>query len=90
MAIPYRKPRKKGCALPLVLSPCIGLDVLVNNAGVLSMSSIAEQSTEEAQRVMNLNYMSPLVLTREALPHVRKTQGNVVFISSVGGTRTKE
>ncbi len=62
-----------------------GLDVLVNNAGIEGSGALADLTTEEAQRVMNFNFMMPFILTREALPHLRKTKGNVIFISSCGG-----
>lgn len=59
--------------------------MLVNNVAVLSKASASETTTENMQRTLHMNVTSPFVLTREALPELRKAKGNVVFISSVGG-----
>ena len=37
--------------------------------------------------VMNINLRAPIRLTQLAVPHLAKTQGNVINISSVGGIR---
>lgn len=63
------------------------LDVLVNNAGVLETGSIEATSMEQFDRVMNINMRSIYHLTMLAVPHLIKTQGNVVNVSSVNGIR---
>ncbi len=60
-----------------------GLDVLINNAGKAKRCPVDEQSVEEAKEMMDLNFFSPMALTQAALPHIRKTKGNIIFISSV-------
>ncbi len=62
-----------------------GLDVLVNNAAFGQFASIGESTDEMSSQVFAVNFFAPLALTREALPHIRKVKGNVIFISSVGG-----
>ena len=57
----------------------------MNNAGILEAAPVSDMSTEVFRRVMDFNLTSQFVLTREALPHVRKTRGNFVFISSLAG-----
>ncbi len=59
--------------------------MLVNNAGVYKSAPVAEMSNETFLYVMNLNLTAPMVLSREAIPHLRKTKGNMIHISSVGG-----
>jgi len=63
-------------------------DVLVNNAGVLELGSIENTSLEQYDRVMNINVRSIYNLTMLAVPHLEKTQGNIVNVSSVNGIRS--
>ena len=64
------------------------LDVLVNNAGVLEMGSIEATSLEQYDRVMGVNVRSVYHLTMLAVPHLEKTKGNIVNVSSVNGIRS--
>lgn len=61
------------------------IDVLVNNAGMMQESGIEELSLEDWQQNVNVNLTAPFLLTRSALPHLRKTRGNIVNIGSVEG-----
>ena len=36
----------------------------------------------------NLNFFCPVVMTKEALPHLEKTKGNIVYVSSILGKAT--
>lgn len=62
------------------------LDVLVNNAGIIEMASIETITAESYDRVMNTNVRSILLLTQLAVPHLEKTKGNIVNVSSVLST----
>ncbi|KAI6238570.1 hypothetical protein M3Y99_00680700 [Aphelenchoides fujianensis] len=78
------------------------LDVLVNNAGLSHRSDLDPNSlenlglnecvcrgmTECLDYVMNINLKSLIAVTRLAVPHLEKTKGNVVNVSSIGGRRT--
>lgn len=64
------------------------LDILVNNAGVLEPGSIETTSLDQYDRVMNTNVRSPYHLTMLAVPHLIKTKGNIVNVSSVTGMRS--
>lgn len=64
------------------------LDILVNNAGTLESGSIESTSLEQYDRVMNANVRSVYHLTMLATPHLIKTKGNIVNVSSVNGTRS--
>ena len=62
------------------------LNVLVNNAGVLSVTTVAGTSEEEWDRVMRINLKGPFLMSRAALPEFRKAGGGaIVNIGSVLG-----
>jgi NADP-dependent 3-hydroxy acid dehydrogenase YdfG len=61
------------------------LDILVNNAGVMLLSPLAEARGEELRRMVELNLISLMELTRLALPHLRESKGHIVNIASVAG-----
>lgn len=61
------------------------LDVLVNNAGAGRYGGIQEFTMEDFDWIMNLNLRSVVQLTKLAIPHLIKTKGNIVNVSSVAG-----
>ena len=62
------------------------LDVLVNNAGVLSVSTIEEIAEDEWDRLIDANLKGPFLMCRAALPEFRKVGGGaIVNVSSVLG-----
>lgn len=63
------------------------IDVLVNNAGVGENGDINTTTLDQFDNVMNTNVRSVFHLTQLAVPHLIKTQGNIVNISSVAGPR---
>ncbi len=63
------------------------LDVLVNAAGILEAGSIESTTLEDFDRTMDINVRSLFDMTRLALPHLEKTRGSIVNISSVAGLR---
>ncbi|XP_013172391.1 PREDICTED: uncharacterized oxidoreductase TM_0325-like [Papilio xuthus] len=64
------------------------LDVLVNNAGILESGTIETTSLAQYDRVMNTNVRGPYYLTMLAVPHLIKTKGSIVNVSSVTGLRS--
>ncbi|XP_014101317.1 3-oxoacyl-[acyl-carrier-protein] reductase FabG [Bactrocera oleae] len=64
------------------------LDVLVNNAGYGEVGSILDINVDQFDRVLNTNLRSVFLLTKYAAPHLIKTQGNIVNVSSVAGLRS--
>ncbi|MGM0509631.1 MAG: SDR family oxidoreductase [Thermoplasmatota archaeon] len=58
------------------------LDILVNNAGIIRYGDIENYPTEDYRAVMGTNVDGMFFCTREALPHLKETKGNLVFIGS--------
>jgi len=64
------------------------LDVLANAAGHISSGSIEETSLEAWDAMMNVNLRAVFQLMQMAIPHLIKTKGNIVNVSSVTGLRS--
>jgi len=65
-----------------------GLDVLVNAAGHISTGSIENTSLSAWDAMMNVNLRAAFQLMQMAAPHLIKTKGNIVNVSSVTGLRS--
>ncbi len=63
------------------------LDILVNNVGVSSRGKVADLNPEVFESVFSSNLMGTVNPTIPAIPELRKTQGSIVFISSLAGIR---
>lgn len=64
-----------------------GIDVLINNAGILDFRAFAEQSPGQIERLYRINLTGPVLLTRAVLPHMlRKGSGHIVNIGSTFGS----
>lgn len=63
------------------------LDVLVNNAGILESGCIQTTNLEQYDRTMKTNVRSIYQLTMLTVPHLIKTKGSIVNVSSVNGLR---
>jgi glucose 1-dehydrogenase/3-oxoacyl-[acyl-carrier protein] reductase len=65
-----------------------GIDVLVNNAGVVLIKSFESSTLEEWDRTLRINLRSMFVCSQYALPWLRRSQaGSIVNISSMAATR---
>jgi NAD(P)-dependent dehydrogenase (short-subunit alcohol dehydrogenase family) len=70
-----------------------GLNVLVNNAGILHIGT-AEQITEEQwDETFSINVRGLWILSRSALPYLRKSEGgsiiNVASVLGINGARNR-
>jgi 3-oxoacyl-[acyl-carrier protein] reductase/pteridine reductase len=63
------------------------LDLLVNNAAVFSTAPLESLSLDEWDRAFDTNTRGPFLMAREALPHLRATEGRVINIGSLGGLK---
>eukprot|EP00656_Telonema_subtile_P018305 TRINITY_DN19878_c0_g1_i1.p1 TRINITY_DN19878_c0_g1~~TRINITY_DN19878_c0_g1_i1.p1 ORF type:complete len:316 (+),score=64.26 TRINITY_DN19878_c0_g1_i1:87-1034(+) len=62
------------------------VDILVNNGGVSSRSPAEHTSVAVDQRLMQINYIAPVALTKAVLPGMLTQQrGQLVVLSSVQG-----
>ena len=63
-----------------------GLDAVVNNAGVTRPNRLEDTGDDDWEAVIGTNLSGAFRVTRAAAPHLRDADGDVVFVSSVGGT----
>lgn len=63
-----------------------GIDIVVNNAGILSALSIEEMTREEWDKVLNVNLGGTFFVIQAALPFLKKSQNpRIINISSLTG-----
>jgi NAD(P)-dependent dehydrogenase (short-subunit alcohol dehydrogenase family) len=60
-----------------------GLDVLVSNAGIHFARGIDEYTEDEWDRIVDVNLKGPFHAVRAALPALRRSKGNIVFVASM-------
>ncbi|HYT09967.1 MAG TPA: SDR family NAD(P)-dependent oxidoreductase, partial [Mycobacteriales bacterium] len=60
-----------------------GLDLVVNNAGVMLLGTILGADTEDWRRMVNTNVLGVMYMTHAALPHLLERRGTLVQVSSV-------
>jgi len=59
------------------------LDILINNAAKFQMkSNLMETKMEDFDKIMNTNVRSIVILTKLCVPHLMKTKGCIVNVSS--------
>jgi meso-butanediol dehydrogenase/(S,S)-butanediol dehydrogenase/diacetyl reductase len=61
------------------------IDVLVNNAGIEILGPVTHISNEDFNRVISVNLNSVFYAIRAALPHLLKSRGSVINVSSTSG-----
>jgi len=64
------------------------LDILVNNAGIFpQIKQLHEIEEEEWSKVIDVNLTGQFRFTKEAIPHLQKTSGSIINISSDAGLK---
>ena len=64
------------------------LDILVNNAGIFpKIKKLHEIDEDEWNEVLDVNLTGQFRFTKEAIPHLQKTSGSIINISSDAGLK---
>ena len=75
-----------GTAVEHVVERFGGVDVLVNNAGIMTERPVAEILPEEWELTIAVNLRAPLFLAQAVLPHMRRRGGgSIINIGSIEG-----
>lgn len=64
-----------------------GLDVLINAAGIIANGTIETTDLEDWDKMFDINLRSVFYIMQKCIPHLEKTKGNIVNVSSVTGIR---
>ena len=73
------------CLVEDTISKFGKLDVLVNNAAFAIVGPFAKTTTQDWRKLMATDLDSVFFGSREALPHLLKTKGSIINVSSVSG-----
>lgn len=63
------------------------LDILINNAGISMRALFENLELEVIRKVMDINFYGTVYATKYALPHIIKSKGSIIGISSIAGYR---
>ena len=63
------------------------LDTLVNNAGLSSRGSVEKMADKNFTILSETNFTGTAHLSKYAIPYLKETKGNIIFINSAGGFR---
>lgn len=72
-------------AVGAVISRFGRLDVLVNDAGVISVGPQKAMSLEDYRHAMETNFFAALRMTTAALPYLEESRGSILNVTSIGG-----
>lgn len=85
-ALDVTDPEAAARAVALAKEAFGGLDVVVNNAGYGHIGSVEDTSLEDFRRQIDANLFGAIIVTKAAIPLLRKQRaGHFIQISSVGG-----
>lgn len=63
------------------------IDILVNNAGISMRALFEDLQLEVFRQVMDINFYGTVYATKFCLPHLLKSRGSIIGISSINGYR---
>lgn len=63
------------------------IDILINNAGISMRALFEDVDLDVIKRVMDINFYGALFASKYCLPHIIKTKGSIVGVSSIAGYR---
>jgi short-subunit dehydrogenase len=63
------------------------IDILINNAGISMRALFNDSDLDVFKKVMDINFYGAVYATKYALPHIIKSKGTIVGVSSINGHR---
>jgi NAD(P)-dependent dehydrogenase (short-subunit alcohol dehydrogenase family) len=72
-------------ALAATLAEHGRLDILVNNAAIFESAQLDQITLEQWDAIFETNTRGPFLVSREAVPYLRQTEGRIINMGSLGG-----
>ncbi|MGK5522085.1 D-ribitol-5-phosphate cytidylyltransferase [Micromonospora sp. URMC 107] len=63
------------------------IDHVVVTAGILEKGALAEMDQETMDRVLQVNFVGPVIVARQSLPYLQQTKGQLLLYTSSSYTR---
>ncbi len=63
------------------------LDVLINNAGFFETAAFEELTPEQWDNMFAVNVRGPMLVSQQCIPALRKSNGRIIHLGSLGGER---
>ncbi|KAB1194404.1 glucose 1-dehydrogenase [Haloferax sp. MBLA0076] len=63
-----------------------GIDVLCNNAGIITVDPVEEMKEEEWDSVMGVNVKGVFLPSKAAIPHLKESNGAIINTASIAGS----
>ena len=80
-------PKSVSGAMKQTITELGGLDILVNNAGAYETVTFDELTVQQWDSIFGVNVRGPFVVSKAALPHLRRRKGRIIHLGSLGGLR---
>jgi 2-C-methyl-D-erythritol 4-phosphate cytidylyltransferase len=74
-------------AIASVLEESDRIDFVVNTAGVLPRGLLQDTSEETIYAATEVNYLAPILIAQEVLPHLQRSHGSMLLFTSSSYTR---
>ncbi len=72
-------------AFKTIIDKFKSIDILINNAGISQISLFEDTNLDIFKKVMDVNFYGTVYCTKYALPHLKKSKGQIIALSSVAG-----
>lgn len=80
-------PKSVSVAVKQAIAELGGLDILVNNAGAYETASFEDLTLERWDSIFGVNVRGAFLVSKAALPHLRRSKGRIINLGSLGGLR---
>jgi len=80
-------PKSVRSAVKAVVQKFGGIDILINNAGNYETVEFEKLTLKQWDGIFASNVRGPFLVSKEALPYLRKRRGRIIHLGSLGGLR---
>ena len=88
IALDIREPDAAQALVDFAIAKTGHIDTVINNAGGGPPVASADASPRLTEKIIALNLTAPIFMCQAAYPHLKKTNGSIINISSVSATRS--